>query len=437
LRLMTPYPQVWQRYNSPMRSFLAASLLLCTIPVVAQEKPASQTAVTVPALIDHNRIVIDVDLPLPGGTTQKVRAWVDNGDPDFYLSRHLAGLLGLSVTCNEKECSSPAPAQIMIGGMSLPLADIRQAKIPLKPVNAASVIAAGMNVELNLPSVLLRHYDVLIDFPGHKFTIGPPGSIRFRGSSSKVQINPENALIQVPGQIENKKYNLALDMGSSIGFLFDDLFDKLASAHPDWPHMSGAVGSANMWGLDSETKWKVMRIDRVQFGPLFLTDVAMVELPQDWKEFFSKRAGVASVGLLGANALQNYRVGLDYAHSTVYFEIGKLFNFPEFDVVGLVLRPEDDGQYTVLGVAEFDGKPSVPDGPNGVQAGDHLVAAGDVAVRGTTMGQVWAMLGGTPGQERKLTLERNGKQFTVIATVQHFLAVNEDSDAGKKKSRKK
>jgi hypothetical protein len=31
------------------------------------------------------------------------------------------------------------------------------------------------------------------------------------------------------------------------------------------------------------------------------------------------------------------------------------------------------------------------------------------------------MLEGMPGQERKLTLERGGNQFTVVAKVQHFL----------------
>jgi len=112
-----------------------------------------------------------------------------------------------------------------------------------------------------------------------------------------------------------------------------------------------------------------------------------------------------------------------------------MFNFPEFDVIGLVLRPEDDGRFTILDVADFDGKPSVAKGQEGVQAGDHLIAVDDIAVRGATMGQVWAMLGGTPGQERQLTLERAGKQFVVTANVQHFLGETPD-DSGKKKKKK-
>ncbi len=112
--------------------------------------------------------------------------------------------------------------------------------------------------------------------------------------------------------------------------------------------------------------------------------------------------------MLGSEALLNYRVGLDYAHSTVYFDIGRMFDLPDFDVVGLILRPEDDGRFTILGIADYEGKPSVPQGEDGVQAGDHLVAVDGIPVRGSTLGQVWSMLGGEPGKERTLTVERAG-----------------------------
>jgi hypothetical protein len=418
--------------------FYIAACVLCVLSglIRAQDKPALSSepnSVTVPAAIDHNRVVINADIALPNGSTERVRAWVDNGDPDLYLSRRLATLLGLAVSCNDHECSSPPPQEMIVGGMKIDLTGLKQAKIPLKPVDAASVLAAGMNVEINLPASILRHYDVLIDFPGRKFSIGTPGTIHFRGPSGKVQVNAENGLIQIPSQIENKKYNLALDFGASISFLSEDVFDKLAAAHPDWPHLTGAVGSANMWGADPETKWKVMRVDRLQYGPLFLANLVVVDMPKDWTDFFVKRAGMPTAGLLGSNALLNYRIGLDYAHSTVYFEFGRTFNFPDFDVIGLTLRPEDDGRFTILGVADFDGKPSVPLGSDGVQPGDHLVAVNDIPVRGSTMGQVWNMLGGTPGQERNLTIEHSGRQFTVTARVQHFLGELPDEKESKKK----
>ncbi len=387
---------------------------------------------TVPATIDHNRVVVEAGIALPSGSMLKVHAWVDNGAPDFEMSRRIATLLGLAVSCDQDTCSSPPPREIEIGGMTISLADMKGAKIPLKPVSAASVMAPGLHAEISLPSTVLRHYDVLIDFPDSKFTIGAPGTIHFLGSSAKVLISSENGLIQVPSRIENKKYNLGLDVGASISFLSPELFASLAAAHPDWPHMTGAVGSANEWGADEETNWKVMRLDRVQYGPLYLTNVAFADFPKDRMETFDKQAGVATAGLIGSNVLLNYRVGLDYAHSMVYFDIGRLFIFPDFTVVGLTLRPEDDGTFTILAVPGSGGTSSVPQGSESIQPGDHLVAIDAIPVRGETMGQVWSMLGGTPGLERRLTIQRGGKQFVVTAKVQTFLEEAAD-DTGKKK----
>src|SRR5579863_9210688 len=430
-----------------MRFRILIALVLVTA-AIAQDAPkaAPQPAaksVTDPITLDHNRVVIDVYLALPDGSTKRIRGWVDNGNPDLEMSRHAATLLGLNVTCDDKACSAPPPAEITLGatktgdattsGMKISLANIKEAKIPLKPVSAAAVMVPGMSAEINLPSSILRHYDVLVDFPDREFTIAQPGTLKFKGVTSKALINAENGLIQVPSQIENKKYNLALDVGSSISFLSQELSDKLLATHPDWPHMTGAIGHANMWGSDDEPKWKLLRVDRLQFGPLYLTSVATVGLPKNTMDWFEKRAGVPMVGILGANSLLNYRIGFDYAHSTVYFDIGSTFRAPDFDVIGLTLRPEDDTRFTVLGVADFEGKPSVP----GVQAGDHLVSVDGVPVPDSTMGQVWSALEGTPGQERKLTLERDGKKFDVTAKVRHFLGEPpEEKDSKKKSSRK-
>jgi hypothetical protein len=393
-------------------------------------------SVTVPMGLDHNRIIVDVDIPLPDGSTQRIRGWVDNGNPDLYISRRAAMLMGLAITCTDAACSAPPPHEITIGGMKIPLATITTAIIPLKPVAAAAVMAPGMNAEINLPSRGLRNYDVLVNYPDRQFSIGRPGSLQFKGVPAKAMVNAENGLIQIPSQIENKKYNLALDVGASISLLGDEVFKTLAAAHPDWPQVNGAIGPANMWGFDGERNSKLMRVRRVQYGPLFLTNVAVAGLGAEGTAYFEKRAGIPTAGLLGANALVNYRVGLDYAHSTVYFDIGRLFNFPDFDVIGLILRPEDDARFTIFGIADYDGKPSVPDGPGGVQVGDHLIAVDGIPLYGSTLGQVWLTLGGSPGKERKLTLERGGRQWTVIATVQHFLGDPEESQGKKERSKK-
>jgi hypothetical protein len=390
--------------------------------------------VTVPITLDHNRVIIDVYLPLPDGSTKRVRGWVDTGDPDLHVSQRIAKLMGLTVSCDGQACAAQTPREFTIGGMKIPLAAVKEAKVPLKPENADSVMVAGTSAEIKIPSTVLRNYDVLINFPDREFSIGLPGTLNFKGVKSKMIVSTSTGFIQVPSRIENKSYNLGLDVGSSISFLSTELFNKLAAAHAAWPHMTGAVGPANVGEAgDDEQNWKLMRVERVQYGPLYLTDVAVAELPKSYSDFFEKDAGASVAGLLGSSALMNYRVGLDYTHSMAYFDIGSTFKFPDFDVVGLVLRPEDDTRFTIVGVADIDGKPSVPE----VQAGDHLAVVDDIPVPDSTLGEVWSMLEGSPGQERKLVIERAGKQFTVLAKVQHFLGESDENSSNTKAGKKK
>jgi len=101
----------------------------------------------------------------------------------------------------------------------------------------------------------------------------------------------------------------------------------------------------------------------------------------------------------------------------VYFEKGAEFDLFDMDLVGLTLRPESDGSYSVLGVSSKNGKPAV----EGVEPGDKLLQVGDLKTAGATMGPVVDALRGKPGDIRTLVLERSGTQFTVEAKVMRFL----------------
>src|SRR5580704_10229578 len=96
-------------------------VLLLTSACLAQN---SSKSATVPITLDHNRVVIDVDIPLPDGSTTRIRGWVDNGNPDLYLSRRIASLMGLAVTCDDKACSAPPPQEIAIGSIKIPPAGV-------------------------------------------------------------------------------------------------------------------------------------------------------------------------------------------------------------------------------------------------------------------------------------------------------------------------
>jgi hypothetical protein len=394
--------------------------LILAVAAAAQTAPQSAT---VPVTLDHNRIIIDVSLPLPDGTEKRVRGWVDTGNPDVWLSERVAKLMALQPAAYPKEIeilgakvrSFEAPREIIVGGMKISFAGVKEVKVA-----AADSIAPGSSAEINLPSTVLRNYDFIMDYVDRELTLAAPGQAKFTGKPAKAFVNPPNGLLQVPAKIEGKPYQLALDLGACFSMLAADTFDKLATDHPKWPRNTGAVGPELFWGTPQEANQHSLRVPALEYGPVTLPAVGFATLPQSFMSFYRQRAGAETSGFIGANALLNYRVGIDFAHAKVYFDRRGRYVTPGIDVVGLTLRPERDGRYTVIGVPEYAGKPAVPE----TKAGDFLLMIDKVPAKGSTMGQIWSLLGGDPGETRVLTFERDGKPFTVNATVRRFLPVS-------------
>ena len=402
------------------RMKLVGAFLAAVVLALALQAQTAAHPVTVPITLDHNRTIIDVYLLLPDGKNKRVRAWVDNGNAELWMTESLAKQLELPLTGEPKPAlygkqrAVHTPASLQIGGMTIQLAGVKEAQAILDRES----VAPGCSAEITLPSTVLRSYDVLFDFPSRQFTIGPPGSIQFKGQSSKMLLNSQNGLIQVASKIAGQESNLALDLGASTSLISAERLTQLQKSESSWPHMTGGIAAANMWGTEEELRWEVLRIANLQFGATTLTNVAAASFPDQELKWFQDGAGLPTLGLIGANALVDYQVGLDYAHNTMYLDRRNRVSAPDMDVVGLILRPESDGRYTVLGVADYEGKPSVPE----VKAGNILLGVDGAPATGATMGQVWSLLGGGPGQIRTLTLEREGKRFTVDAPVRRFLA---------------
>jgi hypothetical protein len=394
--------------------------LILAVAAAAQTPPQSTT---VPVTLDHNRIIIDVSLPLADNSQKRVRGWVDTGNPTVWLSERVAKLMALSPTPDSQETeilgakvrNVQAPKEILVGGMKISLGGIKEAKMV-----AAESVGPGCSAEITLPSTVLRNYDVIVDYVDRELTLAAPGQAKFTGKSIKAFVNPPNGIIQIPAKIEGKAYRLTFDLGANFSMLAGDVFEKLANDNPKWPRNTGAVGTELFWGVQEEATQHALRVPAMEYGPVKLAEVGFDILPQGLMSFYSERAGVDTSGMLGANALLNYRLGIDYTHATVYFEERGSFVAPGIDVVGLTLRPEVDGRYTVIGVPDYEGKPAVPE----AKTGDVLIAIDKVPAKGSTMGQIWSLLGGDPGETRVLTLERDGKQFTVNATVRRFLPVS-------------
>ena len=187
-------------YNSRMKlaPILFLGFSLFSHAVIAQDasKPSAPSqpepkSVTVPVTLDHNRVVIDVYLPLADGSNQRVRGWVDTGNSDLWMSRRVATLMGLTVDCSEKTCSATGSLRdIVISGMRISFASLKQARIMVKSDQAQDVMIPGMSAEINIPSSVLRNYAIVVNFPDREFTIVAPGSVKFNGMSGKIFVNP-------------------------------------------------------------------------------------------------------------------------------------------------------------------------------------------------------------------------------------------------------
>jgi len=395
-------------------------------PTALAAAPQTPTAdaVTAPFTLDHNRMLVQAEVQRRDGSWRTALLWIDTGNPNMMLSEAFARDLGIDVSgpppvAGATTLTVPPPSGLRIGGMPLRI-DSVNARVHLEP----QWIFRTMHVDANLPGTVLQRYHVVFDYPRRRLTLAQPGTQRPRGQRAAASVNRATGILQIDAVIAGDTLSLALDNGASFSFFSVGVLERLARAHPAWPRATGAVGAANIWGRwPEEATWPIVRVPAMQWGPVRLTGVAVVGLPDffgdgvslgDW---YSRKAARPVAGFLGPNAFKAFRVEIDYANGTVYFERGAADDAHDLDIVGLTLQPQTDGSYQVLGVAPHDGRPSV----EGVEPGDVLLEVGALRVTGATMGTVVDALRGTPGDVRSLVLERAGRRFTVTARVERFL----------------
>ena len=54
--------------------------------LLATGRGNTSESVTVPIILDHNRVVIDAEMQRDNGSWRKVRLWIDTGNPDLFMS---------------------------------------------------------------------------------------------------------------------------------------------------------------------------------------------------------------------------------------------------------------------------------------------------------------------------------------------------------------
>jgi hypothetical protein len=372
-------------------------------------------------------MLVDAEIQRKDGSWRQVRLWIDTGNPEFFISESLALDLGIDLSAAKENMEEgripplevPSPAGVRIAGMAINFSGVKS-KVMFGP----KWLFNTMHNDANLPSTVLKQYQVIFDYPGLCLTLAEPGTKLPQGVRIPASVHPQTGILQVDVVIAGDTLSLALDNGASYSFVSEEVLARFSQQHPDWPYMNGALGCANIWGWwPGEESWLVMRLPEMQCGSVRLDSIGIAGLPDFFPngtglgEWYSQKTARAVDGFLGPNAFKNYRIEFDYQNQLVYFDKRIESEPHDMDLVGLTLRPEADGSYLIIGIASKDGKRVM----EGVEPMDVLLKIDDFLVTGATMGAVEDALRGKPGDIHILTVERKNQQFRIEAKVERFL----------------
>jgi hypothetical protein len=370
---------------------------------------AAAAAADVPMAVEGGRPYIDVQFKAADGHLVKAHVWLDTGGGNIILSEKLAQALGLKPTGDsfheEGEDLAPLPLPgLELGGQAVKLADVQAFEIMGQ--------AGGVqhtDADAALPVRALRGYDVVFDYPNHRFALNASGG-KHSGTEVPVKIG-ESGMPTVTAQVAGKPYGFLLDTGGTSVML------SQAAIQPDFQHVQGAYGRGNMLLGKFEGKLMTVDIPSLSWGPFQLTHVIAVSRPAGiYEKNMSSIAGADIVGSLGGNVFQHFRIDIDYPKAQLYLTEDKAVKPAALDMVGLMLEPAQGGGYDVAGVQGDVG---------GIAVGDHLLKVGDVDATQAPLQTVIAALSGKPGESRTLTVQRGDKALTLVAPVQHLLGAKD------------
>jgi predicted aspartyl protease len=402
------------------------SLAQDTIPAKPSQAKASNSSasmkavkesVTVPLIVEFNRPFVDLEFTKPDGSIRKARFWVDTGGGGFLLCESLANDLNLKLgtpfDADGGKMAAVPPPPASLGGMPLNLEGARSY------VSIGSkTMTPGVNAEGLFPGHILQRYHVIFDYPGKKFTLAKPNSIKPRGIRINSPVNQQSGFPRIEAQIDGETYGFLLDTGASFTMISQELLEQWAGKNSAWSKTTGAYGNANMGLGQMETKALMLRIPEFQLANFQLQGVAAVSRPKGtFENYMSKMMSAPIKGALGGNLLSAFRIEIDYANGATYLEKKATPNKNDLDMVGVTLRVQSDGSFSVLGVSGQYDKEIL----GAIHSGDKLIKVDKFDVKGAPLVKVIDALRGKPNQKRTLVFERDSKQFTVTMPVLHII----------------
>jgi hypothetical protein len=380
--------------------------------VVSPLSDSGRLAVTVPMVLDHDRVTVRVQLSRAGSQPVEASAWIDTGGTKLVLAEPLARALGFDVSglgtagADALDTAMPAP------GIRIGTAGLDTAGLPVS-IRAGGVAWPGVRAACTLPARCLRRLRVVFDYPAKQFTVGPSGAMTPVGIPTPCRVNPETGLIMAEGVIDGEPVALGIDSGSAGTWVSTRLTSAWLSRHTDWPRAEGAAGSTNFFGFPFETRGSLLHLPALAIGAVAIRDVAVLGLMPELFEWYSGKSAGPVDGFVGGDVLARFRLEVDVPSQTCWWKAGPAHAWRDLDIVGLAIKADADGGYRVAGVVSRRGVPAVA----GVQTGDRLLQVGSLAATGARMGDVIEALRGRPGDTRRLIVERAGRRLAIDASV--------------------
>jgi hypothetical protein len=385
------------------------SVLLLWVGPSAQNRPPAGTTTFV---FDGNRMYAELGFVRPDGSIHRALAFVDMGSPTMTLRESLF---------TELQIDRDRPLVFRLGDRSI---EVPRADVISEP-RPPSSIGADLKVAAMLPASVLQAHQVVIDYGTRTLTLAPAGSLHPGGVAVPFQINRKTGLIAVDASIDGVRHAITIDNGSAYTWVRQSAAGPWLASHPDWKRGVGAVGASNMTmaGDGTESAGTLLRIPEMSIGALTLHDVGVLAAGPgrpitgdlDLFDWYSQKNPVPVIGWIGGNVLKAFQVTIDYPNRVMHWVKQREPDAHDLDQIGLTLR-FDGGAFFVAAVATKNGTPTVV----GVQPGDRLIRVGGVETSGATWGAIFDAMHGAPGDHRPLTLERDGRRFTVEAHVTAF-----------------
>jgi predicted aspartyl protease len=292
--------------------------------------------------IEFNRPFVDLEFGCSDGKKRTACTWIDTGGGPFILTEKLARDLGLELGEVEQGLAPTLrEPDVYFGEMKLEVARA----YPCVRLNS-SWIEAGFPAEAFMPSRVLKNHHVIFDYLGHTLTFAQPNTVKPRGMKLVTPMSAEIAFPRIELEIQGERYGFLLDTGASYTMLSETVMKKL-----NVRQVVGAVGAANM-GTPDEEKLVLARIN-AQLAAIGLENIGVVARPEGtFENYMSNLMTAPIVGALAGNVLKAFRLEIDYTNGYTYWEQPGKLEANDLDLVGLVLRPEKDGAYSIVGLSE-------------------------------------------------------------------------------------